>query len=613
MVCGGALWACGPEVAVPREPSAATPVCVPTDSMWAIALRVVDAATRKPVSDAYVSTGTLGSMAVTDSAGWGCMRSLSEQAGTLEVSRTGYHDIRFVLIGATGQLVRHEVTFERVEPPCCDLRGRWSVTFHLDKPAEFHPNPSARTVTGEVSLGPRHHPPEDGDDLDSLVRVARGLHAVDFTPFFEGPVARDVSTSIFGSGPDLLREVTATIPSSDDVRIVFIPRMSHGSLSLDGRIRNDTIRGEWVQNAMCCGARGRFKMHRIGPVDTASIATPPVGNAKRSRRAHFAPPPAIIAAGELPYGRWRPELAVAPGGRLWLALGGLFTADSVAGPWRRVLGGPADPMEADDLRLGLEMAFVDDRIVVVGLAWRHPSNGAPSVYRTEDAGASWSSVSLPDVDHVLALAAIGPSVWAATKSPDARSSAFHRSEDGGKAWSRTTFPPAAKDITGLHRISRSVAYLSGSGDSPAEVFWRTTDGGTTWTPLPTPSDQGLMKLEPHSTRVEQVATAGDWLIVREHGKVFVSPGGEIRWRPLPGVSHIASEVGGENIFVLTDSLHPAFIDRNLRTTWQGTRLPIDDPTDIEQVLVRRGVAYVSEVGAIHEIRRGSQRVVRARE
>ena len=593
--------------------TAARPECRPVDSAWAIDIQVTDAVTTLPVTDAEASTGAGGDLAITDSSGWACIRALAAGAETLQVRRPGYQTASTVLAGVPGQVLTRVLRYHRVPNPCCDLRGSWRVSFHLDSPAELGPRPTSRTVAGELELGPRILPMQAGDDMDSLVHVVRGLHHVDFRPFFGGPVAQDVSTSIFGEGPDLLHEVSVSIPMGDSVHVTFIPRMTHGSLSLAGRIRSDTIRGTWVQNAYCCGARGTFTMTRAGPADTTPFR-PPSGTTIVRSSAHGPPgrPPLVTPAGQIPGGRWRPELALAPDGHLWLARDGLFVADSLFGPWRRVLGGNTDPVEADELRIGVRLAFLGSDTVLIGLGERYPMASAPVLYRTENDGATWSSVSLPNVTEIGAMSAIGGDVWLAAHRAD-RAITLLRSGDGGKTWSNVPVPRVHGIVVGLglHRSSDSVAFLYGSTEDGQPSLWRTTDGGQNWKPLPAPHEQGLLKLEDYDSRIEEMATVGSQILVREHGRVFVSTTTSIRWRPLAHADHIASEVGGGHVFVLSDSLLPSLLNRDLSVIWQGDRpLQIRDPGDVEQVLVHNGVGFVSESrGAVHEIREGSARVV----
>lgn len=585
------------------------PECRPLDGAWALSVRITDAATEAPVANAVASS--MLSLAETDSVGWFCLREFSQAAETIQVVRSGYRQITMVERGSPGQVVRRDIQLERRARPCCDLRGQWTIAFQLDTPGENQPRPEQRSVSGAVNLGERYLAAEPGDDLDSLVRIVRGLHQVDFAPLWGGPVAQDVTTSVFGDGPDLLREVEGTVPAGDSVVITFIPRMSHGSLSLYGRIRNGTIRGRWIQNMYCCGAEGRFVMTRTGAPDSSQSATDqPAGYQRTLRRG---PPELTVPAGLAPKSSWQPELAVAPDGRMWMANGGLFVADSFGGPWRRSLGAETDPVGADELRIGVEMAFPGGNDVLIGLDRRYHSDGdVPVLYRTTDGGVTWSGIRLEGLFGVNAIGAIEQSVWVMGRLRGTRSTGAFQSSDGGRTWRVMIVPEDMQDVALVHRVSGPAAYVATSPREGRPALWHTIDGGRHWRPLPTPSEQGFMQLEDYHTRIEQIATLGSALIVREHGRVFARDTREVRWRPLPGIEAIASETGGTTVFVLLDSLRPALLDSRLRVRWRSDReLTLEGGSYLKDPVLHRGVGYIAEgYGSIHQVRDGALRVLR---
>jgi hypothetical protein len=519
------------------------------------------------------------------------LRTFTELGARLSVERRGYQPQSIDVGGRTGDVIQRELLLQRVPRPCCDLRGRWRITMLLGQAAATHRSPSGRRIAGELALGPRVVAPEDGDGLDSLIRVRRGLHRVDFTPFFGGPVAPDVSRSVFGSGPDLLHEVEATAVGGDKVEMTFIPRMSHGSISFDGRAAGDTVRGTWVQNAYAEGASGRFEMVRIGAVDTTSPAVRAMPPA-RPRRGGF--PPAEVPAGTIPCSRWIPAIAVAPRGSLLLACNGLFAADSLHGAWRRVLGGSTDPVDSDDLRTGSTMAFVGAGVVLVGLSSRYANNHAPAVYRTVDGGAHWTAPSLPDVAGVQAMEAIDNSLWLVPWDGSEPRTRILASDDTGRTWHGLPVLAHMKEALYLHRASRDIAFIATRSDSGSPALWQTADAGLHWTPIPTPHDQGLHHVDPGYQRVHEIATVGRWLVVTELGRVFARPLDDPRWRPLPGVKHIASEPRGRLLFALTDSLRPVMLDTALHVVWRASGIvESEKASDVEDVLMRDGSGYVS--------------------
>ncbi|HEU4880766.1 MAG TPA: hypothetical protein VFT45_00935, partial [Longimicrobium sp.] len=57
----------------------------------------------------------------------------------------------------------------------------------------------------------------------------------------------------------------AEVFSGDSVEITLIPRISHGGVSMEGRVRDGVVAGKWVQRAYAGGAVGTFEMRREGP------------------------------------------------------------------------------------------------------------------------------------------------------------------------------------------------------------------------------------------------------------------------------------------------------------------------------------------------------------
>src|SRR5437763_8453779 len=172
---------------------------------------------------------------------------------------------------------------------------------------------------------------------------------------------------------------------------------------------------------------------------------------------------------------------------------------------------------------------------------------------------------------------------------------FFASVDSGKTWRAMAVPEAMRDVNLLHRVSASTAYVATSGREGRPALWRTTDGGGHWLPLQTPSEQHLLQLGEGDSRVEQIATIGTWLVVREHGRVFASAVHRIRWSPMPGVEAIASERSGTHVFVLIDSLRPALMDKDLRVEWRSDRrLPLEPGSYIEAPVFHGDIGYVTE-------------------
>lgn len=332
-----------------------------------------------------------------------------------------------------------------------------------------------------------------------------------------------------------------------------------------------------------------------------------------------AKPAAQPGATGVPGSRWRPELFVSPAGRLWIARAGLYHADSLRGPWELVLGQAGDPVDADALHIDVSLAFVGEDSLVLGLPQSFEEQSV-FIYRTADRGESWTPVPTPGIAEIDAMEAIGPSVWAfgARWEGEEQRVTFLRSTDGGLTWERPGVPEKMADVTGLYRVSPSVAYVSTMKtreDPQRPVFWRTTDGGASWTPIPTPHDQGLHTVPRHGVRIEEIAPVGQWLVVREYGKVFVSPVDNITWRPRDDLDHVVTDRHRDALFALTKEMQAALLDRDLKFLWRtADRVPDTRDAYVDKIVAHDGIGYVSMGhGQVYEARDGKLTLVPAQE
>src|SRR3989442_1335488 len=252
--------------------------------------------------------------------------------------------------------------------------------------------------------------------------------------------------------------------------------------------------------------------------------------------------PSPAASGELPKSHWRPELFVSPAGKFWMARGGLYTADSLRGGLRRVFGDQGDRICPHHPPIGITISPVDHSTALLGLPELSGVEGS-QLYSTKDGGGTWSPVAAAGLAWVDDMSAVGASVWllGTRWENDKRRGLFLRSNDGGATWERPALPPQLNDITPLYRVSQSTAYLATAGFNRGPVFWITTDSGNSWKPIATPHDKGLHKVPSYGVRVEQIATVGDWLLVGEHGVVFVSRADSIKWRRLDGIEQVSAD------------------------------------------------------------------------
>ena len=199
----------------------------------------------------------------------------------------------------------------------------------------------------------------------------------------------------------------------------------------------------------------------------------------------------------------------------------------------------------------IAVADADPSVVYAGTgeaSIRSNVSHGDGVYRSTDAGATWTNVGLEDTRHIgrvrvdprdpdrLYVAALGHAF-----GPNAQRGVF-RSTDGGGSWERVLFKSeraGAIDLSmdpnnprilyaAIWQVLRTPWSLVGAG--PESGLWRSTDGGDTWTDL---SDRPGM-LEGIKGKIGVAASPAKsgrvWAIVEhEDGALLLSDDGGDTW------------------------------------------------------------------------------------
>jgi hypothetical protein len=240
------------------------------DTTGTLVGRVIDSASAAPLGGVLVSAAMLGG--ITDTTGAFVVPYLAHGVQTVVAERRGYLAKRVEVTITPPDTADLKIRLARAPLARYELEGRWGVELVLDSTG-LRQHPTARRLEGELVLSQQFPSPWGlGRDTDPRVRTIEGRYEVDLSPFWGAQVAPDVSTTVFGpTGPAFTKEASAATFNDDSISVVFIPRMSHGGIALNGRlVHADTAVGEWFQRAYCCGASGRFRLWRIsrdpGPI-----------------------------------------------------------------------------------------------------------------------------------------------------------------------------------------------------------------------------------------------------------------------------------------------------------------------------------------------------------
>ena len=224
---------------------------------------VRDGATGRPLSQVYLSTQLMGDG--TDSLGRFEIVYLDPGPQTVTTSRRDFTPAHKTITVAAGRTDTLNFTLWRAAVACCRLAGTWRGQLLLDSAGALSPKPTARRVSASIRFGDEYPNPSPRfrSTPDDPTRDEFGRFEIDFRPFFGTQVARDVTTSTYGStGGTFLIEADGSVFAGDSVEIELIPRITHWGVSLAGRIVADSITGQWWQRAYCCGAYGHFVLRR---------------------------------------------------------------------------------------------------------------------------------------------------------------------------------------------------------------------------------------------------------------------------------------------------------------------------------------------------------------
>jgi hypothetical protein len=203
----------------------------------------------------------------TDTIGRYTVDYLEAGRQTVRIEQRGFLAETRTVELAVGQTTTLDVSLRRAPAPCCALAGTWRVRFVLGRRGGMGPAPSDTVVEGLLTFADSIPDPSGGRFAPPVnVRQEFGLSDINFTPFFGGRIARDVSTSVMGpTGGNFARETVSQVFSGDSVDITLIPRISHGGVSMWGRVQDGVVTGKWEQRAYAGGAVGTFEMRREGP------------------------------------------------------------------------------------------------------------------------------------------------------------------------------------------------------------------------------------------------------------------------------------------------------------------------------------------------------------
>lgn len=153
-----------------------------------------------------------------------------------------------------GKSTHLDFSMKRQEKACCRLKGTWQTTLLY----------KSKKVQGTISFNnnapdPNRRTVKDDPTIDEF-----GIYDIDLQSLLGDRYYETGSTTIFDGNKDtLLIEANGYVHTINHVHIILIPGMSHGGLSLDGKIVNNTINGTWYKREYGTSIGGEFVMKKI--------------------------------------------------------------------------------------------------------------------------------------------------------------------------------------------------------------------------------------------------------------------------------------------------------------------------------------------------------------
>lgn len=277
------------------------------------------------------------------------------------------------------------------------------------------------------------------------------------------------------------------------------------------------------------------------------------------------------------------SISSSPDGDIWLTgYAGHFRADSIDGDWD--VG--TLPMRDSGLgiRGGISVGAIDHFDDSVWLAWGGAEivdrvRGVTQAMRTTDGGATWQEVDIGYGRSVQAMSLTPEghgwaSVTSAAPAAERGPIEIYWTTDFGRQWSLLHEPPPTSSAhVGLHAESATSGFVA----ERSEGIYRTTDGGWSWEELPTPLSQGAY--EGGENRIgadvlQDFLLFGDWLVVRQDGRVFASPRDAVVWTPILGLEPavVTPSPSGNRLFMVTEDRRVHELGQDLVPAWSSDEL-----------------------------------------
>jgi len=291
----------------------------------------------------------------------------------------------------------------------------------------------------------------------------------------------------------------------------------------------------------------------------------------------------------LPVSGYVTELGLSPSGEIWMAskAGNVYYTEEFGDLWHIGPFGSLDPMVFRSGETYERVNFLSENVLIIS-GFIQENGKQNFIYRSEDGGKSWDKVIFGKSSWIdAAYFTNNGKGWMSGSSQ-----LIYYTEDYGKTWIEKDKVEEKGNLRFLtiHFENNETTGLFGSFWN---VIYRTKDNCDTWEKLPTPLEQDkYFRVSKHNRPdIRKIRILGDYYIVNQQGKVFVTKSNDIDWIRLPDI--IDFEVSDNQGFLITSDFKVKLIDENLTPTWTSES-SLSNPPKALNVIDSTLYAYVGD-------------------
>lgn len=289
------------------------------------------------------------------------------------------------------------------------------------------------------------------------------------------------------------------------------------------------------------------------------------------------------------------EFGVSPDEEIWVTnrAGNLFYTSQIGRPWELGSFGSLDRYSPSIGGIFERISVISrDTLIISGYIDSDRTHGI--VYWSGNHGVTWKKVIFGKSSWLDAFFVDNKGrCWASGSSQF-----IYYSTDKGQTWATLGKVEKKGDfrVNAIHFADDGITGIAGSYDNQ---IYRTYNNCISWEKLPTPLSQKRYQLISIEDRGEilKIRAFGDYYIVNQQGRVFISKSDHVDWRYLPDADDFEVNDRGGLYTVNRDSTVQLF-DNNLNSLWKSDK-KFDSPP--KAISVKNGKLFALTPEHIYKV------------